>query len=836
MAEVGERVGSYVLERRLGAGATAEVWLARDVVDRAVVVKIFDEQHEDLASREVSGMRRCGEEGVPRFLNSLIVGERRAVVMEFVEGRPWSREQRSWAELEPLVMGVLTTLAAVHARGLAHGDLKPDNVLVSDDGVVSIVDFGFATPELVPSKPVGTPDYMAPEVLRRAGPGPASDLYALALMVFEVLYGRPAHPATDLPGLLRARLMSLALVFEGVPEPFASVLSQCSMPRAVDRPSSASAALAALRGEGMPWDDLPEVSTELELRALFHGPEAVLHLPSDSAAELFSRTGGCRARVVEELKAWMGRSLARLDGAKLRVERNSLARLYRLPLLGEAESDVSGLDGELLEIGGYGYPAIPEDVLVRVSRAEAGAVSEALARLEVAGLARRHRLGWRFFGHQGTPDTALVGRIFEALPDGHLTQLAWVDIVLEPLEAAKFLTAEAMRLDEDGATTLALDIYREATSRFARHREAQNEVIVAWAGLAILVLNMGDLETLAWWLDGRTEMADVASLVEARIQVSQGAAFDVPERAEGRTSMLWLASASLMFASQKQEKDAADMLVSLAEAAERRGDLDAAATVRGWELHREADLERGRWLYEFAMKHKRRRSGRLMTQTHWVSAMRDYLEPQERVDILSSVWAESHEYRLDAIEGHATYRLRTARFLLGEVKNVDYELLTYADHAGMYNPMIWYLLEGMVALDGGDAAALSLLQTALDAYRCRHGADFQDWRYFAEVLLAWLEPVRLKDLDLAEMARATMTSNLLNLKIQVLGLLRLLGYEGPEIEEGRQMWEAWPRRSERQFLGYVDVVWTHAPCFGDVDCWTPRGLPIPAQRMVSTSA
>jgi serine/threonine-protein kinase len=135
------------------------------------------------------------------------------VAMEYVDGIGLDRylEERgslSWREVVPLATGVAEGLAAAHARGLVHRDVKPGNVLLGHDGSVKLADFGLATyvhlRAETPGKVFGTPGFLAPEVLRGEPYDARADLYALGVLLFRSLLGRYPFRGTDFRDIVRS--------------------------------------------------------------------------------------------------------------------------------------------------------------------------------------------------------------------------------------------------------------------------------------------------------------------------------------------------------------------------------------------------------------------------------------------------------------------------------------------------------------------------------------------------------------------------------------------------------------------------------------------------------
>lgn len=200
-------MGTYVLGRRLGAGGMGAVYETH-VNGRNVAIKV--PYCETLESHNAG--RRFRDEGIagsiiehPNVVRVYEHGESAGipyVVMEQVDGeRLCAKVAReggiSLRRAATIVGQILNGLAALHAAGIVHGDVKSDNVLVGDDGLVKLIDFGLAHPDLEgrPTLPrtrdvvSGTPDYMAPEVIRGADSTAASDTYAAGVILYELVTG-----------------------------------------------------------------------------------------------------------------------------------------------------------------------------------------------------------------------------------------------------------------------------------------------------------------------------------------------------------------------------------------------------------------------------------------------------------------------------------------------------------------------------------------------------------------------------------------------------------------------------------------------------------------------
>jgi len=170
------------LERELGRGGFAAVWLGRR--DRQPVAIKISHRGTDAArqriAREAAALERLAGAHAPRLLEHGVTGERPYIVMEYVAAAPAT-------EIAPIARAV----AAVHAAGVVHGDLKPDNLTLRADGSVALYDFGSATLDGAPAPVGGSIEYMAPELWRGAAVSRASDVYALGVVLVELATGQP---------------------------------------------------------------------------------------------------------------------------------------------------------------------------------------------------------------------------------------------------------------------------------------------------------------------------------------------------------------------------------------------------------------------------------------------------------------------------------------------------------------------------------------------------------------------------------------------------------------------------------------------------------------------
>jgi len=299
--------GRYEFVRPLGHGAMATVDLTHDVeLDRPVALKRLAEnlaRDDDLRRRFVREARLAARLSHPNVVRVFDVGEddgRPFIAMEYVEGETLAellarRGRLPAAEVARLGVQACAALAAAHAAGLVHRDVKPQNLILGRDGVLRLGDFGIAvahegTQLTLAGTVLGTAGYLAPEQARGEQVTAAADIYAVGAVLYELLTGEPARSAGSLSELGAPDGLHPADVagrFAGAPAEFVAAVTACLSVRPEDRPPSA-AALARL---------LAPVASEAE----------TLSLPAESderATEILAAPPGRRAR------RWTARRLA----------------------------------------------------------------------------------------------------------------------------------------------------------------------------------------------------------------------------------------------------------------------------------------------------------------------------------------------------------------------------------------------------------------------------------------------------------------------------------------------------------------------------------------------
>ena len=262
----GEVLGGYRLERLLGSGSTSKVYLGTHVLlGRTAAVKVLVPEliaHQDVVRRLLDEARVVNDVRHPNIVDifDFVVTEsppRVALVMEHIKG-PSLKALRDSPLARPQALGVALQLvdavAAAHAAGVIHRDLKPDNLLLTDQPsgdpcvvpTLKIVDFGVAKlagrgARTATGMLLGPPAYMAPEqVAGRPPPSPATDVFAIGEVLFELLTGQRAYPANTIHETVRAKLRGELpdLSLPGVMgrEILSPLIARCLAHRPEDRP------------------------------------------------------------------------------------------------------------------------------------------------------------------------------------------------------------------------------------------------------------------------------------------------------------------------------------------------------------------------------------------------------------------------------------------------------------------------------------------------------------------------------------------------------------------------------------------------------------------------
>jgi serine/threonine protein kinase len=257
-----EFVGRYAVRELIGSGGMADVYLATDTqLGRDVAVKVFRAEEDTPADRlrrerEIQLLGELNHLGLVAIYDAGFLppeqASRRFIVMELVRGRAMSHRLGAGAMPERQVADigaqVADALAYVHSRQVVHRDIKPENILLSDDPAygysltVKLADFGVAqfmdgTRLTGDGSIMGTAAYIAPEQARGAEAEPASDVYALGLVLLEALRGEREYTGTPIEAAL-ARLHRAPTIPEELSDEWRALLAAMTSDDPATRPTA----------------------------------------------------------------------------------------------------------------------------------------------------------------------------------------------------------------------------------------------------------------------------------------------------------------------------------------------------------------------------------------------------------------------------------------------------------------------------------------------------------------------------------------------------------------------------------------------------------------------
>jgi len=299
--------GRYRVEHRIAAGGMATVYRAVDTrLDRVVALKVM---HAGLATdpdftarfiREAKAVARLSH---PNVVNVYDQGSDNGTVflsMEYVPGWTLRDLLRDRGALSPrttldILEPVLAALGAAHRAGLVHRDVKPENVLLTEDGRVKVADFGLVRAmtgesSVTTGQVMGTVAYLAPEQIQQGDTDPRADVYACGVMLFEMLTGSKPHTGDSPMQVIYQHLSTdvppPSTLMPGLAPELDAITVTAASREAARRPADAVALLATLQHirRGLTQSQLDaEPSSTLHLR-LPPAPEHTSIMPSGSMA------------------------------------------------------------------------------------------------------------------------------------------------------------------------------------------------------------------------------------------------------------------------------------------------------------------------------------------------------------------------------------------------------------------------------------------------------------------------------------------------------------------------------------------------------------------------
>ena len=226
-----ERIGRYFVVRELGRGGMGTVYQAYDdTLERAVAIKVLPIRSSDAVARfrrEAEMLARLQHPGIVRVFEVGFTKAASFIVMELVHGetlRDWLQTPRTPTVIRDVFVQIAEALVAAHEAGIVHRDIKPDNVVLSNDGRVRVLDFGLAMLERAEASPtpqsgisgderitrtgslVGTPAYMSPEQHLGGTVDHRTDQFSFCVALYEALYGRRPFSGKSLDDVRKATI------------------------------------------------------------------------------------------------------------------------------------------------------------------------------------------------------------------------------------------------------------------------------------------------------------------------------------------------------------------------------------------------------------------------------------------------------------------------------------------------------------------------------------------------------------------------------------------------------------------------------------------------------
>ncbi len=311
---IGETLGKYRIDAKLGAGGMARVFRARHVhLEREVAIKLLhahlsdDEALRERFLREAQAIATLRRPGIVQIYDFDVDDGVCYIAMEFLSGE--SLEERaaeravdgraSFAVDEALqiIMSVGVALAHAHRAGIVHRDVKPSNVMLTDDGRTVLTDFGLATVldqtrMTVEGSSAGTPSYMAPEQAMGERGDHRADIYSLGIMAYELLAGERPFQSETLAGMLHKHLQEapppLRPKVPGLAPHIVETIERALAKRPEDRFGSVDEMVATLKGVllGAPTGSADDATTVTDYAAT---------APAMSTREIAAAVGGTDA-------------------------------------------------------------------------------------------------------------------------------------------------------------------------------------------------------------------------------------------------------------------------------------------------------------------------------------------------------------------------------------------------------------------------------------------------------------------------------------------------------------------------------------------------------------
>ncbi|MEO8577220.1 MAG: protein kinase [Gemmatimonadales bacterium] len=369
--EAGRTVDRYEVVARISAGGMGEVYRARDpLLERELVLKVLSQRTQfqaDGLERFVREARAASALNHPNIVTIYAIGEADGchfIAMELVKGRTLRQLGHDGAPAKVVAQvgsQAAKALAVAHEAGIVHRDIKPENIMVRDDGYVKVLDFGIAQLSGMdnreheddsrltrPGMVVGTMRYMSPEQATAAEITPASDIFSLGIVLYELATGRHPFDASSDMGVVSSIILrepsAASRVNPRIPKDLDTVISRMLSKNAAARPTSIEVATLlssiAEPAFGAPGAQIPPLRGEIVGREL---EKAALRDEFTSAAAghatmvcVSGEPGIGKTTLVEDFLSELARSSSHLVARGRCSERLAGAEAF-LPILDALE-------------------------------------------------------------------------------------------------------------------------------------------------------------------------------------------------------------------------------------------------------------------------------------------------------------------------------------------------------------------------------------------------------------------------------------------------------------------------------------------------------------------
>jgi serine/threonine-protein kinase len=293
----GAKLDQFTIVEAIGHGAFSDVFLAQDGTGRRVVLKcphesiMGDVSTFDRFRRELEISKHLHHPGIQRPIEFTSDRSRPYMVMEYVEGqtlRALLAKEKHLSVDKTVDFGeqLASAMAHAHSQGVVHRDLKPENVLVTAQDQIVVTDFGVAFMAGARrltwrwfSTALGTPDYMSPEQIQGKRGDARSDVYAIGVMLYEMLAGRVPWEGDNALSVMSQHISApvppLHEINSAVPPPIEGIVRKCLRKNPDERYEDATSLLSDLKK----WRDLP-------LSQFIFGDEQTIQPPGNSDLRL----------------------------------------------------------------------------------------------------------------------------------------------------------------------------------------------------------------------------------------------------------------------------------------------------------------------------------------------------------------------------------------------------------------------------------------------------------------------------------------------------------------------------------------------------------------------